>query len=162
VFLIVVLYLVLVENLHRYYLVGSREAALHFLFAGFHGALFWGGMLLVGFVIPLVILLWRGRRDERWVLRASALVVVGVLCERYLIVIPGLSHPPDLFPGMRITSSMFQEGVASYTISLHEVSQALGVLGVIGLLFLLGIKLMPVLPTEARVVGPQRPVPDAG
>jgi Ni/Fe-hydrogenase subunit HybB-like protein len=83
---------------------------------------------------------------------SSALVVIGVLCERYLIVIPGQTHPPELFPGMEVTGTVLSEGVASYSISFLELLQALGVLGLIGLLFALGLKLLPLHPTEARVL----------
>ena len=40
-----------------------------------------------------------------WIVFASVLVVFGVLCERYVIVLPGLTHPPELFPGMEIVGS---------------------------------------------------------
>jgi molybdopterin-containing oxidoreductase family membrane subunit len=158
VFIIVVCYLILVENLHRYYLMESRDAALHFLFVGTHGVLFWIGMLVIGFVIPLVILYGRWGSRVKWVVRAGALVVFGVLCERYIIVLPGLSHPPDLFPGMTIVASPFNEGVASYSVSGYETLQALGVFGAVSLLFLLGIKYMGLVPTEARVLTETREI----
>jgi len=140
VFIIVVCYLILMENLHRFYLVGSREAARHFLFVGLHGVLFWIGMTIIGFIIPLVILYSRRGKQIRWVVTASVLVVFGVLCERYIIVIPGLSHPPDLFPGMKIIESPFNEWVATYAVSGYEALQTLGVIGFLGLAFLLGIR----------------------
>ena len=71
-----------------------------------------------------------------------------------MIVIPGQSNPPHLFPGMEITRSMLQEGFVGYSISLFEVLQALGVFGVVGLAFLLGLKLLPLAPTEARALEP--------
>ncbi len=158
VFVIVVLYFILVENLHRYYLVESREAALHYLFEGFHGMLFWGGMLVIGFVVPLVILFSRWGKTLRGTVTAGILVVFGVLCERYVIVIPGLIHPADLFPGMEIVPTpeahaayTAVEGVAPYTPTLLEIAQAFGVLGIVGLMFVLGLKYMPLLPLEARV-----------
>ncbi len=158
VFIIVVLYLILVENLHRYYMIGSREAALHYLFEGFHGLLFWAGMLLIGFIIPLIILFSPKGQTIKGVVVAGAMVVFGVLCERYVIVIPGLVHPADLFPGMEIVDTPAQfaaytavEGVATYTPTFLEILQAFGVFGVVGLMFTLGIKFMPILPTEARV-----------
>jgi Ni/Fe-hydrogenase subunit HybB-like protein len=87
-----------------------------------------------------------------WTVFASALVVIGVLFERFLIVIPGLIHPPELFPGWEITNSPILEGVASYSISYLEVLQTLGVIGVIGFAFVVGLKVMPLAPTEARVI----------
>ena len=53
---------------------------------------------------------------------------------------------------MEITSSVFEEGIVSYAVSMHEVLQALGVVGIIGFLFVLGLKLFRLLPTEARIV----------
>jgi Ni/Fe-hydrogenase subunit HybB-like protein len=91
-------------------------------------------------------------QSVRWVVFASALVVFGVLCERYVIVLPGLTHPPEIFPGMEIIQSVVEEGIAVYRVSVLEILQALGVLGVIGFLFGWGLKYMKLLPTEARTL----------
>jgi Ni/Fe-hydrogenase subunit HybB-like protein len=95
-------------------------------------------------------------RSVRWVVFASCLVVFGVLCERYVIVIPGLTNPPDLFQGMEIVGSVVEEGVAGYAVSLAEIIQALGVLGAIGFLFVWGLKTFKLLPTEAKALRPPR------
>lgn len=153
VFLLVVVYLLVVENLYRFYLVESREAADYFLFGGVHSLLFWFGLMLIGSVVPIVLLFHpKTGRSMPWILFASALVVFGVMCERYVIVLPGQTNPPHLFPGMEIIESpiLSQEGFVTYSISLWEVLQALGVLGVIGLMFLLGLKFLSLAPTEAR------------
>jgi molybdopterin-containing oxidoreductase family membrane subunit len=151
--ILVVVYFLLVENAYRVYVVELREAALFYLFEGFHSVLFWGGLIIVGCAIPMLILFRRSTGNSiRWIVFASSLVVFGVICERYVIVIPGLIHPAELFPGMEITSSVLNEGVASYSISFAEVLQALGVFGVVGFLFLWGLKAMKLLPTEARVL----------
>ncbi len=150
--ILVVLYLVFVENSYRYYLIESRVAAHFYLFGGFHSLLFWGGLVLIGCLIPATILFSRVKGQQiRWVVGAASLVVFGVLCERYVIVIPGQTNPPHLFPSMEITSSMLDEGFASYSISFYEVLQALGVFGVIGLMLLLGLRFLPLAPTEARM-----------
>jgi len=151
--LLVVVYFLGVENAYRVYVVELRDAALYYLFGGFHSVLFWGGLVFVGCCVPLLILFNRTvGKSVPWVLFASVLVVFGVLCERYVIVLPGLTHPPDLFPGMEISGSGIEEGIASYSISSIEVVQALGVLGVIGFLFVWGLKTFKLLPTEARVL----------
>jgi Ni/Fe-hydrogenase subunit HybB-like protein len=100
-----------------------------------------------------MLILFRRKTGKsiKWIALASALVVFGVLCERYVIVLPGLTHPPELFPGMEITSSVIEEGIASYSVSFLEVLQAFGVLGVIGFLFGWGLKYLKLLPTEARI-----------
>jgi Ni/Fe-hydrogenase subunit HybB-like protein len=91
-------------------------------------------------------------KSIRWIVLASSLVIFGVLCERYVIVIPGLTHPPELFPGMKITESVIQEGITTYAISFIEILQALGVFGIIGFLFGLGLKVFKLLPNEARIL----------
>jgi len=152
--LLVVVYFLVVENAYRAYVVELRQAALYYLFGGFHSVLFWLGLMIIGCGIPITILFNRRTgKSIRWIVLASALVVFGVLCERYVIVLPGLTHPPELFPSMEITASVVQEGIASYTVSLAEILQALGVMGAIGFLFAWGLRALPLLPTEARAQG---------
>jgi len=149
----IVLYFMFVENMYRVYLVESREAAMFYLFGGWHSLLFWGGLILVGLIIPTIILFTKkGSKTISWVVFSGALVVFGILCERYVIVIPGQTNPPNLFPGMEITESPLQEGFVTYTISVWETMQALGVFGFIGLMLLLGLKFLALAPTEARVL----------
>jgi molybdopterin-containing oxidoreductase family membrane subunit len=159
VFVAVVVYFIFVENAYRYYMAESREAAHFFLFGGFQMVMFWGGMVLSGCLIPAAILFNRRTgKSIPWILFASVLVVLGVLCERYLIVIPGQLHPPALIPGMEITSSVAEEGIVAFYGSVPEAFQALGVLAIILVLFTIGLKVFKLLPTEARVNDPR----DAG
>jgi len=153
IFIVVTFYVLLIENAHRIYLAYSREAGSFFLSGGIHSLMFWLGLIFFGSVVPATLLfIKRTGTSVRWTVFASILVVVGVLFERFLIVIPGLIHPPDLFPGWEVTDGVLWEGVVSYSISPLEVLQTMGVLGIIGLAFVLGLKLMPLAPTEARVL----------
>jgi len=102
--------------------------------------------------VPAVILFRRKTgASVPWIIVSSILVVLGVMCERYLIVIPGLEYPPEILPGMVITGTLAAEGIVTYSISFFEILQALGVLGLIGMIFVLGLKYLSFLPTEARV-----------
>ena len=150
---LVVVYFIFVENAYRAYVIELRHAAVYYLFGGFHSLLFWVGLIFVGCVVPMCILFNpRTGRSIPWVVFASSLVIFGVLCERYVIVLPGLTNGPDLFPGMEIVDSVITEGIASYSISAIEVIQALGVFGVIAFLFLAGLKYLELLPTEAKML----------
>jgi len=154
--ILVVVYFLALENAYRAYVVELREAAIYYLFDGFHGALFWFGLGIVGLFIPMFILFRRKTGTSiRWIVIASVLVVFGVLCERYVIVLPGLTHPAELFPGMTVVGSALEEGVVSYSVSIVEVLQALGVFGVIGFLFVFGLRVFKLLPTEARALNNQ-------
>jgi len=151
--ILVVIYFLGLENAYRAYVVELRDAAHYYLFDGLHGLLFWFGLMIIGLGLPAFILFRRKTGSQiKWIVIASSLVVFGVLCERYVIVLPGLTHPPELFPGMEIVSSAIQEGVANYSVSAAEIFQALGVFGVIGLAFLIGLKYFKLLPTEARAL----------
>jgi Ni/Fe-hydrogenase subunit HybB-like protein len=153
IFLLVTLYVLLIENAHRVYLAADHEAGMFFLFGGTHSFFFWVGLITVGCVIPAFLLfIKRTGTSVPWTVFASILVVTGVLFERYLIVIPGLIHPPELFPGWEIVDAVFLEGVASYSVSFLEILQTLGVLGFIALAFVVGLKVMPLAPNEARVL----------
>ena len=150
--LLIVVYFLFAENAYRVYVVELRKAALYFLFGRFHSLLFWGGLVITGCFIPMFLLFRKKTGSSiRWVVFAAVLVVFGVLCERYVIVLPGLMHPPELFPGMLVTGSGIPEGNVGYSVSFAEILQALGVLGVIGLLFVAGLKIFKLLPKEARI-----------
>jgi len=153
IFIVVTFYVLLIENAHRVYLAYSREAGSFFLSGGVHSVMFWVGLIFVGSVVPAIILfIKRTGTSVRWTVFASVLVVVGVLFERFLIVIPGLIHPPNLFPGWEIHDAALWEGVVSYSISPLEVLQTMGVIGAIGFAFVVGLKMMPLAPTEARAL----------
>lgn len=151
IFIFGVLYFIAVENLYRWYLPQSREAALFFLFDGVQAWVFWLGMILIGSIIPAFILLRRRTGQSiPWIVAASVMVVFGVLCERYLIVVPGQTYYPHLFPGFEITRSVVEEGIVAYNIGFLEIVQAVGIFAIIGLVFVLGLKTLKLLPTEAR------------
>ncbi len=151
IFLVVTFYVLLIENAHRAYLAASHEAGMFFLFGGIHSFMFWIGLICVGCVIPAILLfIKRTGTSVRWTVFASTLVVVGVLFERFLIVVPGLVHPPELLPGWEVTDAALWEGVVGYSISYLEVLQTLGVIGVIGFMFMVGLRIMPLAPKEAR------------
>ena len=110
-------------------------------------------MVGVGSIVPAIILFRKKTgKSIPWIVFAAILVVFGVICERYLIVIPGLTFAPHLFPGWEITNGVVPEGITTYSISLFEILQALGVVGLIGLAFMWGMKFMKLMPTEARMI----------
>jgi molybdopterin-containing oxidoreductase family membrane subunit len=151
--LLVVVYFLFVENAYRAYVVELRHAAVYYLFGGLHSILFWVGLIIIGCIIPMWILFRKKTgKSIKWIVLASSLVVFGVLCERYVIVLPGLTNPPEIFPSLEIIQSVVEEGIAAYSISFLEILQALGVFGVIGFLFGWGLKYMKLLPTEARIL----------
>jgi molybdopterin-containing oxidoreductase family membrane subunit len=152
VFIIVVAYFLFVENGFRAYNIGHREAAWYFLFGGSHSMVFWVGLIGLGIVIPALILFSPVTKNSIKMINVAAVLhVIGVLCERYIIVIPGQLHPADILPNMNVESVALDGAVVSYSISFLEVVQALGVAAIVAIAFVLGLRIFAMLPTKALI-----------
>jgi Ni/Fe-hydrogenase subunit HybB-like protein len=150
VFILVVAYFLFVENGFRAYNIGHREAASFFLFGGSHSMVFWVGLIGMGIVIPALILFSPVTKNSiKMINIAAVLHVFGVLCERYIIVIPGQLHPADILPNMNVESVALDGAIVSYSISFLEVVQALGVAAIVAIVFVLGLRVFAMLPTQA-------------
>ncbi len=149
VFILVVFYFLLVENLYRLYLVGSREAQWYFLFGGSHSVVFWVGLIFMGVVVPAVILFSPAKNSIKMINVAAILHVIGVLCERYIIVIPGQTHPAEILPNMHVESAALYSEEVGYSISFLETVQALGIAAIVAVTFVLGLRIFAMLPTKA-------------
>ena len=151
VFILVVFYFLLVENTFRAYLIGSREAQWYFLFGGFHSVVFWGGLISMGIVIPAVILFSPAKNSIKMINVAAVLHAAGVLCERYIIVIPGQTHPAEILPNMHVESAALYAEKVGYSISFLEVVQAVGIAAIVAVAFVLGLRIFAMLPTKALI-----------
>jgi Ni/Fe-hydrogenase subunit HybB-like protein len=142
------LYFVAVFHLTNLYL--AKQAGVErFLLVdgGVYTWLFWGGQVLAGGVVPLV-LLWspatRARRGATAL--ACALVVLGGLAQMYVTIIGAQAWPLDLFPGYEARSSFFDGVIHPYAPSLPETALALGGIAIALLGALLGAKFLRLLP----------------
>ena len=150
VFILVVAYFLFVENAFRAYNIGHREAASFFLFGGSHSMVFWVGLIAMGIVVPALILFLPATKNSIKMINVAAILhVIGVLCERYIIVIPGQLHPADILPNMNVESVALDGAVVSYSISFLEVVQALGVAAIVAIAFMLALRVFAMLPTQA-------------
>ena len=152
VFILVVAYFLFVENAFRAYNIGHREAASFFLLGGSHSMVFWVGLIGMGIVAPALILFTPGTKNSIKMINVAAILhVIGVLCERYIIVIPGQLHPADILPNMNVESVALDGAIVSYSISFLEVVQALGVAAMVAIAFMLGLRIFAMLPTKALI-----------
>ena len=142
VFLLVQLFLVFIENMVRNYGGMGGGEMTKFLFSGPYSLVFWGIQIFLGTVIPIAIL--STRKTIVKVQIASMLAVIGVFAERFNLVIPGQSVPPQQVVGRTIMG--FYGEPAIYSISGAEVAIILGVIGAIGILYLVGLKFIKLLP----------------
>ena len=140
--IILLLILVVVDKLTHFY-SPNRDATV-FLFTGRYSPLFWAGQVGLAYVIPLIILFHpKARKTVKWIMIASALVVIGIFFERFVLVIPGLAYPLPYYPG-HIEGIWGQVG--SFPLLPAEVILSVGMFAFLGVLYFLGLKFLDLLP----------------
>jgi molybdopterin-containing oxidoreductase family membrane subunit len=87
------IYMIIAEYLTAGY--GNMKEEMVILrdkFAGTYAQMFWGMVLLV-FVLPLLIFIFKGKRSIGWMVAASILINVGMWMERYIVIVPSEISP---------------------------------------------------------------------
>ncbi|MDH5757004.1 MAG: polysulfide reductase NrfD, partial [Nitrospinota bacterium] len=132
IFILVVLYLIFIENVTRSYAPKNYEASSFLLLHGGKFTLyFWVGLIGIGLVAPAAIVLNSATgASVRWILVAAWMQLMGVLMERYLIVIPAQILPQELLPGMETSSAFLDGQFATYCVSGLEWMYSIGLFGV--------------------------------
>lgn len=120
-----------------------------FITAGDYAPIFWA-LVLFGLVAPFMLLALKGTRTRRGVALASAMIVVGVFLERYLIVVT-----PLLFPNLPGEPQAFLP-------TTSEIVMVVGVYGLGVMLVALATKLFPVGDMYLRLRGSALGAPDGG
>ncbi len=143
-FLLIQLFFVFIENMVRTYGGLGGGEMTKFLFSGPYSFVFWVIQILFGTLVPIGILF--ARKTVLTVQVASLLAVIGVFAERFSLVIPGQSVPPVQVAG-RAAMGFYGEP-AIYSISGAEVAIILGVIGALGILYMVGLKVIKLLPSR--------------
>ncbi len=156
------LYLVAAHHLTGMYF--ARQSGFEaFLLAGgtTYTLLFWGGFVLVGSVVPLVLMFAPGLGRPRHTLAASALVILGAFSELYAFIIGGQAWPLALFPGAKVSSTFMDGAVIPYAPSLPEVLLGLGGVGAAFFIAVVGVRVLGLVPIDppapATAVEPSAP-----
>jgi molybdopterin-containing oxidoreductase family membrane subunit len=144
--IIVLFVMVFFDKLTHIYV--PRRQGTVFLFTGPYWWLFWIFQIGMGIVIPLMILFHpKAGKSIKGVVIASISVAIGVLGERAAVIIPGTANVQQLYPG-NIEGVWGTPGI--FLITFWETALALGVVGLVTLLFVLGLKYLPLLPAGAK------------
>jgi Ni/Fe-hydrogenase subunit HybB-like protein len=149
VFICAALYLVVVYHLTNLY--AARQAAFEAFIlrdGGIYPLLFWGGYVLLGSLLPLLLLFHPRFGGERGTLAASVLVVLGALAWLFVFIIGGQAFPLDIFPGFEVSSSFGDGVVAAYSPSLPEWLLGIGGLGAAFLLTTVGVRVLDFMPQD--------------
>lgn len=147
-FTVAVFYLVVVYHLTNLYITEQQGIVSFMLISGgIYPLLFWGGYLLVGTVIPLVILYHPTIGKTRdGTIAAAALIILGGFSLLYTIVIGGQAYPLQMLPAMEVIHSPFFDGsVNTYTPSAWEFLLGFGGIGLSLFLTVLGMRILPFL-----------------
>lgn len=143
-----VLYFVAVFHLTNLYF--ARQVAFErFVLAdgGIYPALFWGGQIVLGSLVPMAMLAHPRLGAARGtVVAASLLVILGGLAQMYVTIIGGQAFPLELFPGVEATSSFFDGRIHPYAPSLPEFALGLAGIAIAGMIVVLAVKLLRFLP----------------
>jgi Ni/Fe-hydrogenase subunit HybB-like protein len=155
VFVAASLYLVAVFHVTHVYF--ARQSAFErFILrdGGLYPLLFWGGYVLLGSVLPMVLLFHPRWRGERHVGVAAGCVVAGAFAFLYVFIIGGQAFPLDIFPGHVVTSTFGDGVVAAYAPSWPEWLLGIGGLGAAFVLTMVGVRVLDFMPQDDFVFAP--------
>ena len=147
IFVIGSLYLVTVYHLTNLYFA-QQVGFVRFILieGGIYPALFWLGYIVLGNLVPLGLIYWRGRKTN--CVFASVLVIAGAFALLYVFIIGGQAYPLDIFPGFSASSSFGDGQIASYSPSIYEFLLGLGGLAIAFLLTTVGVRIFNFMPQD--------------
>ncbi len=149
VFVAGTLYLVAVYHLTNLYFAKQTAFEQFILIeGGIYPKLFWGGYVLLGSLLPLVLIFHPSLGKTRSVVAASLLVILGSLALLYVFIVGGQAFPLSIFPGYVATSSFGDGQIATYAPSLPEFLLGIGGLAVAFLITTIGVRVIDTLPHD--------------
>jgi Ni/Fe-hydrogenase subunit HybB-like protein len=153
VFVAASLYLVAVYHLTNLYFARQSAFEAFILLGrgdelGLYPALFWGGYVLAGALLPMLLLFTPRGAGPNGMLTASALVVAGAFALLFVFIVGGQSFPLEIFPGHEVSSSFADGAVELYRPRWPEWLLGVGGLGAAFVLTLIGVRALDVLPHD--------------
>lgn len=116
---------------------------------GIYTVLFWGGQVLIGGILPLIMIFSPGaRKNPALVFFAALLVVIGGHAQMYVTIVGGQAFPLDLFPGYAESSSFFDGVVHEYSPSLWEMMLGMGGIAIAFLATTVAVRVFKFLPED--------------
>ncbi len=149
-FVAVVLFFAGIQHLSNLY-VAEHAAYERFILleGGIYTALFWGGQVFLGGLVPLALLFHpKLDRKKSLVIIAALLVLFGGLVQLYIILIGGQVFPMEIFPGYAASSSFYDGTIASYRPTILEFMLGFGGIAVTLAITTLGMKFLRILPVN--------------
>ena len=153
VFVISSLYLVAAYHMTNLYFAKQTGFELFILRdGGIYPMLFWGGYVLLGSLLPLLLLYLPGLGNTKTVVAASLLVILGSFALLYVFIIGGQAYPLSIFPGFEVSSSFGDGEIGSYTPSWPEILLGFGGLAIAFLITIVSTRVLNSLPYDGAAV----------
>jgi molybdopterin-containing oxidoreductase family membrane subunit len=111
----------------------------------YNQSFWWLEVVLCGFVPAVILLNQPFRRRHGVLMTGLALIVFGVVVNRWNVTLSGLVVPPSWSPGV-----LGNAVAATYVPSWTEVAVSVGILGYATLAFTLGAKYLPLFTKKAE------------
>jgi Ni/Fe-hydrogenase subunit HybB-like protein len=148
-FVIVVLWLTAIYHAANLYWARQDAFERFILLEGApYAALFWGGFIVLGSLVPLALVYHPRLAGPRSTLIASALVIAGGFAFVSVFIIGAQVFPLEIFPGYEAKSA-FSDGIVDpYAPSLAEVLLGLGGVAMAAVITTIGARVLPILPAR--------------
>jgi Ni/Fe-hydrogenase subunit HybB-like protein len=149
VFIIGSLYMVVAYHMTNLYF--AHQAGFeHFILldGGIYPGLFWGGYILFGNLLPLLLIYLPGPVKTRWVMAASLLAILGGFALLYVFIIGGQAYPLNIFPGYQASSSFGDGQIATYHPSLYEFMLGFGGLAIAFIITTISVRVLDFMPHD--------------
>ena len=149
IFIAASLYLVAVYHVTNLYFARQQDFVSFILLSGgIYPLLFWGGYVIVGSVVPLLLLFHPRLIGQRATLAAAVLAILGAFAWLFVFIIGGQAFPLEIFPGHEVSSTFADGVVERYAPSLPEFLLGVGGLGAAFLLTVVGVRVFDFLPQD--------------
>ncbi len=150
VFIAAALYFTIVFHITNLYFAKQWDFERFILVdGGIYTLLFWGGQILVGGVLPLIMLFHpAARQHPALVFFAALLVIIGGHAQMYVTIVGGQAFPMDMFPGYTESSSFFDGQVNAYSPSIWELLLGMGGLGIAFILTVASVRVLKFMPQD--------------
>jgi molybdopterin-containing oxidoreductase family membrane subunit len=149
VFIAGTFYFVVVYCLTNLY-AAEHQPAMKWLLTGesIHTKLLWGGFLVVGTILPLLIIYSKVGKTRGGILLSSLLALVGAFALTYVIIIGGQAYPQQVAAGYTVVASSFGDAAPyhKYSPSIWELIYGIAGVSITVLLTVYGCKLLRFLP----------------
>ncbi|PWQ98348.1 NrfD/PsrC family molybdoenzyme membrane anchor subunit [Leucothrix arctica] len=145
--IVVVTLIELARHLLNYFIMGYTAVEVFVLRdAGAVTLMFWLGQVVIGLVLPIILLYLPSVKRSRLAI-ASTLIMLGGLCQLYVIIIGGQLQPLRLFPNA-VTETSGNLDIA-YSASLPELMLSLGGVAITLFVFTIAVKVLRLTPANS-------------